>query len=48
VSTSHGASYRFSRSIESGLNAGYNQNHNGISGTTTKRTELDIWVQFRF
>jgi len=45
--TSLAASYRFSRSIEAGLTAGYNQNR-GLSVTTTESTNLDIWVLFRF
>jgi hypothetical protein len=45
--TSLAASYRFSRSIEAGLTAGYNQSR-GLSVTTTESTNLDIWVLFRF
>jgi hypothetical protein len=45
--TSLAASYRFSRSIEAGLNAGYSQSR-GLSPTTTETMELDIWVLFRF
>jgi hypothetical protein len=47
VGTSLAASYRFSRSIEAGLTAGYNQSR-GLSVTTTESTNLDIWVLFRF
>lgn len=46
--TTIGASYRFSRSIEAGLNTAYSENNNGITRTKTKRTDLDIWVLFRF
>jgi hypothetical protein len=45
--TSLAASYRFSRSIEAGLTAGYSQNQ-GLSDTRTESTNLDIWVLFRF
>jgi hypothetical protein len=45
--TSLAASYRFSRSIEAGLNAGYSQSR-GLSPTTTETMDLDFWVLFRF
>jgi hypothetical protein len=45
--TSVAASYRFSRSIEAGLNAGYTQTR-GLSVTTTESMDLDFWVLFRF
>jgi hypothetical protein len=47
VSTTLGASYRFSRSIEAGLNTGYSRNK-GLAPTTTETMDLDIWVLFRF
>jgi len=47
ASTSLGASYRFSRSIEFGLNTGYSMNKS-ISGISNERTDLNIWVLFRF
>jgi len=47
AATSLGASYRFSRSIEAGLNTGYSYNK-GISGITNERTDLNLWVLFRF
>jgi len=45
--TSLAASYRFSRSIEAGLHAGYSQSR-GLSVTTTESMDLDLWVLFRF
>jgi len=45
--TTLGASYRFSRTIEGGLNTGYTFNK-GISGISNERTDLDIWILFRF
>ena len=45
--TSLAASYRFSRGVEAGLTAGYNQNR-GLSVTTTETMDLDFWVLFRF
>jgi len=45
--TSLAASYRFSRSIEAGLTAGYNQSR-GLSVTTTESMDLDFWLLFRF
>jgi hypothetical protein len=45
--TTIGASYRFSRAIEAGLNTGYSHNR-GLSGITTRRTDLSCWVLFRF
>jgi hypothetical protein len=47
VSTTIGASYRFSRSIEAGLTTGYSRNK-GLQPTTTETTNLDVWVLFRF
>ncbi|MGQ9708070.1 MAG: hypothetical protein ACUVUR_04270, partial [bacterium] len=47
ASTTLGASYRFSRSIEAGLNTGYSYNK-GISGISNERTDLNLWVLFRF
>jgi hypothetical protein len=46
--TSVAASYRFSRSIEAGLTAGYNQSRGLSSVTTTESMDLDLWVLFRF
>lgn len=46
-STTLGASYRFSRAIEAGLNSGYSYNR-GLTGITTRRTDLNIWALFRF
>lgn len=45
--TTIGASYRFSRAIEAGLNTGYSYNR-GLSGITTRRTDLNCWILFRF
>ena len=45
--TSLAASYRFSRSIEAGLNAEYSQSR-VLSSTTTETMNLDLWVLFRF
>jgi len=45
--TSLAASYRFSRSIEAGLNTGYSQSR-GLSATTTQSMDLNLWVLFRF
>jgi hypothetical protein len=45
--TSLAASYRFSRSIEAGLTAGYNQSR-GLSVTTTESMNVDLWLLFRF
>jgi len=45
--TTLAASYRFSRSIEAGLNTGYSRSR-GLSPTTTESTNLDVWVLFRF
>ncbi len=47
IATSLGASYRFSRSIEAGLNSGYSYNRS-ISGISNERTDLNIWILFRF
>ena len=45
--TALAASYRFSRSIEAGLNAEYSHSQ-GLSPTTTETMNLDLWVLFRF
>jgi hypothetical protein len=47
LGTTVAASYRFSRSIEAGLNTGYSRNR-GLSPTTTESTNLEVWVLFRF
>lgn len=47
IATSLGASYRFSRSIEAGLNTGYSYNKS-ISGISNERSDLNIWILFRF
>ena len=46
-SASVSASYRFSRSIEAGLETGYSRSK-GLAPTTTETMDLDIWVLFRF
>lgn len=48
ISTSLAASYRFSRSIEAGLNTGFSNNRNRRTQTGTQRTDIDFWVLFRF
>jgi hypothetical protein len=40
--------YRFSRSIESGLNGGYSTHNNIQRGITTSTTDLNFWVLFKF
>ncbi|GEM_PF-758893 len=45
--TTLAASYRFSRSIEAGLNAEYSQSK-GLSPTTTETMGLDFWILFKF
>ena len=47
VSTRLAASYSFSRTIEAGANLGYGYTK-GLTGTSTKTTDLDFWVLFRF
>ncbi len=47
IGTNLGASYRFSRTIEAGLNTGYSYNR-GITGLTTQRTDVNIWLLLRF
>ena len=47
-STRLAASYRFSRSVEAGLNTGYSSTRSGITGYANRTTDLDIWVLFRF
>ncbi|MGC8797275.1 MAG: hypothetical protein ACP5PK_01215 [candidate division WOR-3 bacterium] len=47
ASTSLGASYRFSRSIEAGLNTGYSLTRS-ITGISNERSDLSIWILFRF
>jgi hypothetical protein len=46
-STTLSASYRFSRSIEAGLQTGYSRSK-GLALTTTETMDLDVWVMFRF
>lgn len=48
ISTSLAASYRFSRSIEAGLNTGFSDTRNRRTQTGTQRTDIDFWVLFRF
>jgi hypothetical protein len=45
--TSLAASYRFSRSVEAGLNTEYSQSR-PLSKTWTETMNLDLWVLFRF
>jgi len=45
--TSLAASYRFSRTIEAGLNTSYSQSR-GLSKTWTETMDLNLWVLFRF
>ncbi|MEO0080244.1 MAG: hypothetical protein ABIK44_06170, partial [candidate division WOR-3 bacterium] len=47
-STNLAASYRFSRSIEAGLNTGYSVTANGITDQSNIRTDIDLWVLFKF
>ncbi|MEO0021342.1 MAG: cell surface protein SprA [candidate division WOR-3 bacterium] len=47
ASTSLGASYRFSRTIEAGLNTGYSYSK-GITGISNERVDLNMWVLFKF
>jgi hypothetical protein len=46
-STTLSASYRFSRSIEAGLQTGYSRSK-GLAPTTTETMDLEVWVMFRF
>ncbi|MEO0073053.1 MAG: hypothetical protein ABIK43_00130 [candidate division WOR-3 bacterium] len=48
VSTSLAASYRFSRSIEAGLNTGFSNSRNKRTRTGSQRTDVDFWILFRF
>ncbi|MDH5683297.1 MAG: hypothetical protein OEZ20_02400 [candidate division WOR-3 bacterium] len=48
ISTSVSASYRVSRSVESGLSTGYSQYKNVQRGTATRSIDLNFWVLFRF
>ena len=41
-------SYRFSHSIESGLNGGYTTHNNIQRGINTRTTSLNFWVLFKF
>lgn len=41
------ASYRFSRSIEAGLNTSYSRSK-GLTPVTTETVDLNLWVLFRF
>ncbi len=41
------ASYRFSRSIEAGLNSGYSRSK-GLTPITTETVDLNLWLLFRF
>ena len=45
--TTLAASYRFSRSIEAGLNVEYSQSR-GLSPITTETMGLDFWILFKF
>ncbi len=47
IATTLGGSYRFSRTIEAGFNTGYSYTK-AITGITNQRTDLNIWVLFRF
>ncbi|MEO0080498.1 MAG: hypothetical protein ABIK44_07480, partial [candidate division WOR-3 bacterium] len=47
-STNLAASYRFSRSIEAGFNTGYSVTANGITTQANIRTDIDLWVLFKF
>lgn len=48
ISTSISASYRVSRSVESGLNTGYSLYKNIQRGTASRSVDLNFWVLFRF
>ncbi len=47
VATTLSASYRFSRSIEAGLQTGYSR-AKGLAPQTTETLDLNVWVMFRF
>jgi hypothetical protein len=46
--TNLGLTYRFSSSIDAGLNAGYNTHQNVQGATGSQSTSLDFWVLFKF
>jgi hypothetical protein len=48
ISTSLSASYRVSRSVESGLTTGYSLYKNTQRGTASRSIDLNFWVQFQF
>jgi len=48
TTTNLAASYRFSRSVEAGVNTGYSLTANGITNRSNVRTDVDVWVLFRF
>jgi hypothetical protein len=48
IGTTLSLSYRFSRSIESGLSGGYSTRNNIQRGITTSTTDLNFWVLFKF
>jgi hypothetical protein len=41
-------SYRFSRSIEAGLNTGYSTHRNIQRDIDTRTTDLNFWILFKF
>lgn len=47
-STDLAASYSFSSTVEAGLNFGYGNGTDRVGGNTTRTTNLDIWVLFKF
>lgn len=48
ISTSISASYRVSRTVESGLNTGYTLYKNIQRGTASRSIDLNFWVLFNF
>ncbi|MEO0093022.1 MAG: hypothetical protein ABIK67_02030, partial [candidate division WOR-3 bacterium] len=48
ITTSISASYRVSRSVESGLNTGYTLYKNIQRGTASRSIDLNFWVLFNF
>jgi hypothetical protein len=48
IGTTISLSYRFSRSIESGLDGGYTTHNNIQRGINTRTTTLNFWVLFKF
>jgi hypothetical protein len=48
IGTTLSLSYRFSNSIESGLNGGYTTHNNIQGGINTRTTSLNFWVLFKF